>query len=104
MPDMPTSVPENAAPIRVDGTSRIDPRIIDLIVSAHNSVVHLIRPDQSDPPTVEHLTLALQTMKITAETAWKLADCARIVSEKEKLWAETEKITAETERIKATKK
>lgn len=74
--------------------SELDLRLTDKLQSIRDGVLHLLRPDQSDPPSATHLLLGLQTLKTTADTTWALA-------EKQRYWAETEKIKACTEQLRA---
>lgn len=66
-------------------------------------MIHLLRPDQPDPPSAAHLLLGLQTLKSTADTTCVLAEKQRFWAETEKVKAYTEQVRAETEKIKAQK-
>lgn len=76
--------------------TQLDHRIGDQLDSIRGAVLHLLRPEQSPPPSAADLSLGLQIVKSTADTTW-------ILAEKQKIWAYTEQLKAETEKIKAQK-
>lgn len=83
--------------------SELDLRLTDLLQAIRAGVLHLLRPDQSDPPLPAHLHLGMETLKSTADTTWLLAEKQRLWAETEKVKAYTEQLKAETEKIKAEK-
>lgn len=71
----------------------LDQRIIDQLDAIRAAVFHLLRSEQSPPPSAADLSLGLQTVKSMADTTW-------ILAEKQRLWAERDKIKASTEHLR----
>lgn len=72
----------------------IDQRLLTFLEANRAAVLHLLRADQSHPPTAEDMSLGLQTLKTGADTMLRLVENAGVVVEKERLWAERSKIEA----------
>lgn len=84
-----------------DASPLFDQRLIWFLDANREGILHLLRPDQTNPPAEANLSLALETLRTGAETMCGLVDNAGAVAQKERLWAERDKVKAETERIKA---
>lgn len=83
------------------GVPQFDLRLIELLENIRKDVLHLLRPDQRNPPAAADISIGLQTLKVAADTIWRVAEKEKLVAEKERLWAERDKIKAYTEQLKA---
>lgn len=75
---------------QVPGKLQFDPRVVQLLDDIRTDVMHIF--SQGNPPTDTHVTLGLQTLKVVADTMWRVVETEKMVAEKEKLWAEKKKI------------
>lgn len=118
-------MPDNDHPVSAaPGAPVLDTRLINFLDANRMGVLHLLRPDQTNPPPAADLSIGLQTLKTGAETMLRLVENAGVVVETERLcaerkkieathhllvlekarvYAERDRITAEIERIKAEK-
>lgn len=88
-------MPDNDHPILVTpGMPVLDQRLIDFLDANRMGVLHLLRPDQTNPPAAADLSIALQTLRTGAETMLRLVENAGVVAETERLGAERKKIEA----------
>lgn len=102
----------NILPLQLEpGAFHIDHRLFDFLESNRNGILHLLRPDNPNPPAAADLASGLYTLKIAVEAILKVAEKEKldaegkkIQEEVDKIKAETKKIQAETEKIKAQKR
>lgn len=93
MPDSQTS----------QNMSALDKRINEQLDYIRGDIMQLLVPNRSPPLSGGDLSIAIQTIKSTADTTWILAEKQRLWAETEKIKANTEQLRAETEKIRAHK-
>lgn len=79
----------------------LDKRLVEMLESIRNALIHLIRPDQAHPPSAVDRTIGLQILEKATDTTWRLAEMERVRAETNLKLAEADGIRAETERIRA---
>lgn len=66
-----------------------------------NDLKQLLTPDQRNPPAAADVTIGMQTLKVAADTIWRMAETDKLYAETKRCQAETEKVVAEKERLVA---
>lgn len=82
----------------------LDLRLVDMIAGIRDAVLHVLRPDQPNPPSADNVRLCLGVLDKVAGATWRLSETERVRADTKYVLAEVEKIKAETEKIKSQKK
>lgn len=81
-------------------TAPFDQRLIWFLDANREGMLQLLRANQANPAQPIDLSLALETLKVGAETMCRFVEKGVAEAEKERLWAERDKIKAETEKTR----
>lgn len=82
----------------------LDLRLVDMIAGIRDVILHLLRPDQPNPPSAGDVTLCLGVLDKVAGATCRLTETERIRADTKYVLALVEKVKAETDKIKEEKK